>query len=85
MADLFCPEPADLDRLRREGKSTVTFGPLPQDEKGRPLPEWVRGTCPECGDDLVSNLYLVRHGFICRWECWNSLKEDATCTYSKTL
>jgi hypothetical protein len=28
--------------------------------EGRPDPQWVRGRCPECGDDLVSNLYVRR-------------------------
>lgn len=25
----------------------------------RPRPEWVRGICPQCGDQLVSNCYYV--------------------------
>ena len=25
----------------------------------RPRPEWVRGVCPQCGDQLVANAYYV--------------------------
>lgn len=56
------------------------------DLAGRPDPEWVRGVCPECGDDLVSNLYYVGgKGYLIRWECWSSLKETPTCSYRKVL
>lgn len=55
-------------------------------ETGRPDPEWVRGVCPECGDDLVSNLYYVGgKGYLIRWECWSAINETPTCTYRKVL
>lgn len=60
----------------------------PAEKQGstRPDPEWVRGVCPECGDDLVSNLYYVGgKGYYIRWECWSSLKEKPTCNYRKVL
>jgi len=52
----------------------------------RPDPQSVRGRCPECGDDLVSNLYyIVGEGYLIRWECWSSLSEDPQCRYQKVL
>jgi hypothetical protein len=55
-------------------------------ENGRPDPEWVRGKCPVCGDDLVSNLYYVGgKGYLVRWECWASLGESPKCEYSRVL
>lgn len=52
----------------------------------RPRPEWVRGTCPQCGDDLVSNCYYVGgRGYIIAWECWSSLSAAPTCQYRKIL
>ena len=41
------------------------------DGGGRPRPEWVRGQCPQCGDDLVSNCYYVGgRGYLICHECW---------------
>jgi hypothetical protein len=52
----------------------------------RPRPEWVRGQCPQCGDDLVSNCYYVGgRGYLICWDCWASLKPTPTCTYRKVL
>ncbi len=52
----------------------------------RPRPEWVRGTCPQCGDALVSNAYYVGgRGYLCLWECWGSLAATPTCNYRKVL
>ena len=40
----------------------------------RPRPEWVRGACPQCGDELVSNCYYVGgRGYLICHECWASL------------
>jgi hypothetical protein len=55
------------------------------DTSGRPDPKWVRGRCPECGDDLVSNLYYVSGQYVLAWECWSSLASDARCTYRRIL
>lgn len=53
----------------------------------RPDPQSVRGRCPECGDDLVSNLYYIPgEGYLIKWQCWSSLAEGETaCRYSKVL
>lgn len=54
--------------------------------EGRPDPQWVRGRCPECGDDLVSNMYYIGgRGYLIAWECWGSLGEDPACTYRRVL
>ena len=55
-------------------------------QETRPDPQWVRGRCPECGDDLVSNLYYIGgKGYLLVWECWASLGEDPACRYRKVL
>lgn len=53
----------------------------------RPDAQSVRGRCPECGDDLVSNLYYIPgEGYLIIWACWSSLVEgEAPCRYTKVL
>lgn len=52
----------------------------------RPDPKWVRGRCPDCGEDLVSNLYYIEgKGYLCVWECWSYRREDSECTYRRVL
>jgi hypothetical protein len=54
--------------------------------KERPDPDWVRGRCPMCGEEVVSNCYYVGgKGYIIVWECWASLAETATCDYRRVL
>lgn len=60
-------------------------------EDGRPDPKWIRGKCPVCGDDLVSNLYYlpgVRYlgsPYVVMWECWSAMGEHPTCVFGRTL
>jgi len=64
--------------------ATVTGAPRVGGE--RPDPQWVRGRCPECGDDLVSNLYYIGgKGYLLCWECWGSLGENPACRYRRVL
>jgi hypothetical protein len=52
----------------------------------RPDPEWVRGACPRCGEELVSSCYYVSgRGYLVLWECWASLRSDPTCDYRRVL
>jgi hypothetical protein len=52
----------------------------------RPRPEWVRGICPQCGDELVANCYYVGgRGYLVTRECWASLGDTPTCAYRKVL
>ena len=52
----------------------------------RPKEEWVRGICPECGDELVANCYYIGgSGYIVLHECWSSLSNNPTCNYKKVL
>jgi hypothetical protein len=52
----------------------------------KPSPEWVRGVCPKCGAELVSNSYYVSgRGYLVLWECWGALGEDPTCDYRRVL
>jgi hypothetical protein len=53
---------------------------------GRPDPKWVRGRCPECGEELVSNMYYIGgKGYLLVWECWSSLGEQPQCCYRRVL
>lgn len=68
-----------------EENAAAALAPRRTDD-GRPDPQWVRGRCPECGDDLVSNLYYIGgKGYVIRWECWGSLQENPQCHYKKVL
>jgi hypothetical protein len=52
----------------------------------RPSPEWVRGVCPYCGSELVSNAYHVGGvGYVIFWECWEALGAAPTCDYRRSL
>ena len=52
----------------------------------RPRPEWVRGVCPQCGDQLVANAYYVGgRGYLVLHECWASLGDNPACAYRKVL
>ena len=53
---------------------------------GQPKPEWVRGVCPQCGQPIVCNAYYIGgRGYLCVWECWQSLGETPICSYRKIL
>lgn len=46
----------------------------------------VRGTCPHCGDAVVSRLYYhPGRGYIVCWECRSSLGTSPTCAYRRVL
>jgi len=54
----------------------------------RPDPEWVRSSCPLCGEDVVSNAYYVGgKGYLIFWECWAALgpESEQTCGYRRVL
>jgi hypothetical protein len=60
--------------------------PTKETPTGRPDPEWIRGRCPMCGEDVVSNCYYVGgKGYIIVWECWASLGDTPTCDYRRVL
>jgi hypothetical protein len=68
--------PSDVDAVRQAFDS----------DSNRPRPEWIRGKCPTCGDDLVSNCYYVGgRGYLIAWECWASLGDNPKCNYRKVL
>ena len=57
-----------------------------QDATDRPRPEWVRGICPDCGDELVSNCYhIASRGYLVTHDCWSSLSATPTCSYRKVI
>lgn len=65
----------------------ITANPPQRTAKNeRPDPAWVRGRCPECGDELVSHLYYKRNeGYVIVWKCFSSMGDEPTCTYEKVL
>lgn len=87
------------EKLGKPPKTTITLplekgaisgvaavNPPPETPDGRPHPDWVRGRCPECGDDLISNMYFVYgRGYLLCWECWGSRGENAACSYRRVL
>ncbi len=77
----------DILPLEKGAVTGVTaVNPVPETADGRPHPDWVRGRCPECGDDLVSSMYHVNgRGYLLCWECWGSRGENAACTYRRIL
>jgi hypothetical protein len=76
-------EAAEHERLEHELTQLTEPAPGPN----RPDPDWIRGRCPHCGDDLVSNAYYVGgKGYIIVWECWGSLQwPDPVCDYRRVL
>ncbi len=69
-----------------EERTPAGAGAHPRVGGERPDPQWVRGRCPECGDDLVSNLYYIGgKGYLLCWECWSSLGDNPVCRYRKVL
>lgn len=87
MADLLQWETSETTEEEEEKPIAATVHDLPKGvmADGRPNPQWVRGRCPECGDDLVSNLYYVSGQYLIAWECWASLSENPTCQYRQIL
>jgi hypothetical protein len=52
----------------------------------KPDPEWIRGVCPKCGAELVSNSYYVAgRGYLVIWECWSAVSDEPTCDYRRVL
>jgi hypothetical protein len=89
MKDLLTWETTDLS----EDETTIEMPipgtpvvPIELTAEGRPDPQWVRGRCPECGDDLVSILeYTGGKGYLLVWECWGSRGENPCCHYRRVL
>ena len=56
------------------------------ERRERPDPEWVRGVCPKCGEELVSSCYYVSgRGYLVVWECWASGRSTSGCDYRRVL
>jgi hypothetical protein len=75
-----------MDHIIETGAAVESVRQAFDAETDRPRPEWVRGTCPVCGEPVVSNCYYVGgRGFLVVWECWASLCPAPTCDYRKVL
>lgn len=85
----------DAQSVEETGKAGPYFGteedaeaimPAPLTDDGKPHEDWVRGTCPECGEPLISNMtYVGGRGYLVVWECWGAMAEQPTCTYRRVL
>lgn len=52
----------------------------------RPDPENVRGTCPRCGEELVSFTDKISpHRYQVSYVCWGALALRPTCDYRRVL
>ncbi len=57
-----------------------------ESEAQRLDPEWVRGCCPRCGAELISNCYYVAgRGYLVIWECWASQGAEPSCDYRRVI
>jgi len=75
-----------MDTILETNAAVESFRQAHDHHNDRPRPEWVRGICPQCGDELVSNCYYVGgRGYLVVWDCWTSLRDSASCTYRKVL
>lgn len=82
-----CPAPMPVAAegprrvLDRSGFS-LAMGAVPFGADDRPSPEIVRGRCPECGGEYVSNLYWHKDcGYLIRYECWEGLLPGGVCDF----
>lgn len=86
-ADRFSITPAGLAALEDAQDDALRVRQAydgPADD--RPRPEVVRGICPQCGGELVSNIYYVGgKGYLRRIECWESLGSAPKCGYRRVL
>lgn len=61
----------------------LAMGAVPIGPDNRPPAEIVRGRCPECGDELVANMYYHSdRGYILRYECWQMLQGQSCSFYA---
>ena len=75
-----------MDTIPETGNVVESVRQVYDGKSDQPRPEWVRGICPQCGGQLVSNCYYVGgQGYLVTWECWESLQADPTCTYRRVL
>lgn len=60
----------------------LAMGAVPEHEEDCPPEEIVRGRCPECGGQLVANLYYhLLRGYLLRYECWEGLMLQGRCEF----
>lgn len=63
----------------------LAHGAVPENTEECPPDEVIVGRCPECGERLVSNLYWhTEHGYLLRYECWESLMPNGRCNFYAT-
>jgi hypothetical protein len=75
-----------MEDIKLETNAVVEHVRVASPKTGRPRSEWIRGKCPKCGDDLISNAYYVGgRGYKIIWQCWASLGETPTCDYQHVL
>lgn len=75
-----------MDRLLETNAAVESIRQSYDGTSDRPHPDWVRGTCPQCGDQLVANAYYVGgRGYLVCWECWSSLGENPSCQYRRII
>lgn len=74
--------PEEARRVLDRDGFQLAMGAVPEREDERPPEEIVRGRCPECGDDLVANMYWhAERGYLLRYECWEGLLPSGRCEF----
>jgi hypothetical protein len=80
---------ADLLPLRTRRAESEAHQPPAQPDGSRepaPEPELIRGTCPMCGELVVScPEYVQGRGYLIWWRCWRSMQPTPSCSYRRIL
>lgn len=71
----------DPDAAPIEEQAPADYEP---EVRPQPDPEWIRGSCPRCGQFLVSKChYVAGEGYLVVWECEGNQFGD--CDYKRVL
>lgn len=76
------PLPAEPHRVWERDGFSLSMGAIPEREDERPPDSIKRGSCPDCGGDLVANLYChEQRGYLLRYECWEGILPGGVCDF----
>ena len=74
--------PIEPHRVWERDGFSLSMGAIPEREDERPPESIRRGHCPDCGGELVANLYChEQRGYLLRYECWEGLLPGGVCAF----
>lgn len=82
--EVFAPPaiPVEPHRVWERDGFALSMGAIPEREDERPPESIKRGICPDCGGELVANLYSHdTRGYLLRYECWEGILPGGTCVF----